>query len=86
MAEMKFGIDVLVCKECKAINCKVLWKNGKCPNCGSESGEVRGKFFDQRIWIDGFMACTDHAQWASWAKDGFLVGEPQIDLEKKVQR
>jgi hypothetical protein len=86
MPEMKFGIDVLVCDQCHAIRSKVLWKGGKCPNCGSESGTVRGKFWDQRIWLDGYLACGDRAVWADWAKDGFLVGEPSPELEGKTQR
>ncbi len=88
MAEMKFGLDVFVCDECKAIFTKPAWMlaGKKCPECGCENAEVRGKFFDQRIWIDGFLAQGDEAVWADWAKDGFLIGEPAAGLEKLQQR
>lgn len=82
MAELKHGIDVIVCNQCGIIKPKFFWKGGKCPNCGSESGTVRGKYSDQRIYIDGFLACGDRSVWADWAKDGFLVGKPQYGLEK----
>jgi DNA-directed RNA polymerase subunit RPC12/RpoP len=88
MAEMKFGIDTYVCDGCNAIVVKSTWQlaGKKCPNCGSESFVVRGKFFDQRIYLDGFLAQGDGGLWADWAKDGFLVGEPAEGLERLMQR
>ena len=88
MAEMKFGIDTYVCDKCKAIVVKQAWMiaGNKCPNCGGTDKELRGKFFDQRIYIDGFLAQGDGGLWADWAKDGFLTGEPAEGLEKKMQR
>jgi hypothetical protein len=88
MADVHHGIDTYVCDSCKAIFTKPVWMmNGKkCPECGSGSATVRGKYFDQRIYIDGFLAQADNAVWADWAKDGFLVGEPVDGLEKTIQR
>ena len=82
------GIDVYVCNECKAITTKPVWmmEGSKCPNCGCKDKEIRGKYYDGRIWIDGCLAQGDGAMWAEWAKDGFLVGEPEPGLEKKMQR
>jgi hypothetical protein len=88
MAEMQHGVDVYVCDFCKAIFTKPQWMMAgkKCPECGGAQYQVRGKFFDQHIYIDGFMACGDKAVWADWAKEGFLVGEPAPGLEKNAQR
>jgi hypothetical protein len=88
MADMKFGLDVYVCDSCKAIVTKpvLMMAGNKCPECGCENLEVRGKYFDQRIWIDGFLAQGDGAEWAKWAKDGFLIDTPEAGLEKLQQR
>ena len=88
MPEMLFGVDVYVCDECKAIVTKPVWNMAgkKCPHCGCEEKEVRGKFFDQRIWLDGYLAQGDRGFWADWAKDGFLVGEPAPGFELTQQR
>lgn len=82
------GIDVYVCNDCKAIVAKPAWNiaGKKCPECGCNEKELRGKTFDRKIWIDGYVAQIDGAIWADWAKDGFLVGEPTPGLELKVQR
>ena len=83
-----FGVDVYVCDGCKAIVAKPAWMMSKniCPECGNVTKELRGKFYDRKIYIDGYMAQADGGLWADWAKDGFLVGEPAPGLEKKVQR
>ncbi len=88
MAEMKFGIDTYVCDDCKAIVVKSAWMlaGKKCPECGCETYGVRGKFYDQRIWIDGYLAQGDGGLWADWAQGGILQGEPAPGLEKKMQR
>lgn len=86
--EIPFGVDVYVCDSCKAIAAKPAWMmNGnKCPECGGEGKSLRGKFYDRKIYIDGYIAQADGGIWADWAKDGFLVGEPAAGLEKIIQR
>jgi hypothetical protein len=83
-----FGVDVYVCDACKAIAAKPAWMMNKntCPECGGDSYELRGKFYDRKIYIDGYMAQADGGLWADWAKDGFLVGEPAPGIEKIVLR
>ena len=58
------GIDVYVCNECKAITTKPVWmmEGSKCPNCGCKDKEIRGKYYDGRIWIDGCLAQGDGRQ------------------------
>ena len=88
LTDIPFGVDVFVCDDCKAIYAKpaCMIAGKKCPECGSESKELRGKFYDRKIFIDGYMAQIDGGLWADWAENGFLVGEPASGLEKKVQR
>ena len=88
LTEIPFGVDVYVCDKCKAIAAKPVWKMSKdtCPECGNDSKELRGKFFDRKIYIDGYVAQADGGAWADWAADGFLVGEPAPGLEKTIQR
>jgi hypothetical protein len=86
--EVPFGVDIFVCDQCKAIVAKPAWNiaGKKCPECGCETYGTRGKFYDRKIYIDGYMAQADGGIWADWAKDGFLIGEPAPGLEKTVQR
>jgi hypothetical protein len=88
LENIPFGVDIYVCDRCKAIIAKPAWMMNKntCPECGNDSKELRGKFYDRKIYIDGYMAQADGGLWADWAKDGFLVGEPAPGLEKSVQR
>jgi hypothetical protein len=86
--KIPFGVDVYVCDGCKAIATKPAWmmNSNTCPECGGTSKELRGKFYDRKIYIDGYMAQADGGIWADWAENGFLVGEPASGLEKIVQR
>ena len=88
LTEVPFGVDVYVCDGCKAIVAKPAWNMAgkKCPECGCEGFGVRGKFYDRKIYIDGYVAQIDGGLWADWAKDGFLTGEPAGGLEMLVQR
>jgi hypothetical protein len=86
--DVPFGVDVYVCGKCNAIVAKPAWNiaGKKCPECGSDAYELRGKFYDRKIYIDGYIAQADGGIWADWAKDGFLTGEPAPGLEKIIQR
>jgi hypothetical protein len=88
LREVPFGVDVYVCGQCKAIAAKPVWRmnNDACPECGGTAKELRGKFFDRKIYIDGYVAQADGGRWADWAENGFLVGEPAPGLEKTIQR